>query len=287
VGLWIAVHRPERISRLALLCTSAQLSTKLWHERAAAVRADGMAAIADAVVARWLTPNLAERDPALVDRLRAMVASVDAETYARCGEAIAIMDQRADLPRVAAPTLVIGGADDQATPTLDQQQLVDGIPGSRLDIIDDAAHVLTYEQPGRVAGLLIEHFAGGSLAAGYAMRRAVLGDRHVDAAVASSNELTAAFQRFITRYAWGDVWTRPELTRRERSIATLTALTTLGAEHELAVHVRGAVRNGLSPAEIIGVLHHTAVYAGVPRANRAIGIAKDVLTTETADTEAP
>ncbi|MGI8677373.1 MAG: 3-oxoadipate enol-lactonase [Jatrophihabitans sp.] len=288
VGLWIAIHRPERISRLALLCTSARLQpAQLWHDRAAAVRDGGMAAIADAVVARWVTLALAERDPALVEQLRAMVLSVDAESYAQGAQAIAAMDQRADLARVAAPTLVIGGADDQATPIPHQQAIVDGIPGSRLQVVDDAAHVLTYEQPGHVAALLAAHFAGGgTLAGGYAVRRAVLGDRHVDDALAATTELTAAFQQFITRYAWGDVWTRPELTRRERSIATLAALTTLGAEHELATHVRGAVRNGLSPVEIIGVLHHTAIYAGVPRANRAIAIAVDVLTTDIPSTEA-
>jgi 4-carboxymuconolactone decarboxylase len=109
------------------------------------------------------------------------------------------------------------------------------------------------------------------------VRRAVLGDAHVDRAVSGTTEFTAPFQDFITRYAWGDVWTRPGLDRRTRSIVTLTALTALGHENELAMHVRAAVRNGLSAEEIGEVLLHTAVYAGVPAANTAFAVAQRVL----------
>jgi 3-oxoadipate enol-lactonase/4-carboxymuconolactone decarboxylase len=277
VAMSMAVHHPSRVSRVALLCTSAQLGpARLWQDRAAAVRADGMASIADAVVARWLTPGLAARDASLVAELRSMVTSIDAESYAQCSLAIAAMDQRADLARVAAPTLVIGGADDPATPPEHQQAIATAVPGSRLEIIDDAAHVITYEQPARVAALLLDHFRGaGTAAAGFAVRRAVLGDEYVSRAAGSP--LTQDFQQFLTRYAWGEVWTRPELTRRERSIATLSALVTLGAEHELRAHVLGAINNGLTPTEIVGLLQHLAIYAGMPRANRAVSIAREVL----------
>jgi len=112
---------------------------------------------------------------------------------------------------------------------------------------------------------------------GMRVRREVLGDAHVDRAIERTTELTAPFQDFITRTAWGGVWARDELDRRTRSAITLAVLTALGREHELAVHVRAAVRNGLAPAEIAEVLLHTAVYAGVPAANRAFAIAQDVL----------
>ena len=111
-------------------------------------------------------------------------------------------------------------------------------------------------------------------AQGMGVRRAVLGDAHVDRAVANASELTAPFQDYITRTAWGDVWSRPGLDRHTRSIVTLTALTALGAEHEIAMHVRGAINNGVTPAEIAEVLLHTAVYAGVPAANAAFAIAQ-------------
>ena len=115
---------------------------------------------------------------------------------------------------------------------------------------------------------------------GMKVRRAVLGDAHVDLAEANKTEFTEDFQDFITRYAWGDIWSRPGLDRRTRSIVTLTALVSLRAENEIAMHVRGALRNGLTPEEIKEVILHTAVYAGVPAANDAFRIAQAVIAEE-------
>lgn len=113
--------------------------------------------------------------------------------------------------------------------------------------------------------------------AGMQVRRDVLGDEHVDRALTAATPFTMPFQEFITRHAWGSVWTRPGLDRRTRSAITLAVLTALGREQELALHVRAAVRNGLSEDEIGEVLLHTAVYAGVPAANAAFAIAQGVL----------
>ena len=114
-------------------------------------------------------------------------------------------------------------------------------------------------------------------AAGMRVRREVLGDAHVDRAGARTSPMTAPFQDFITRTAWGRVWTRPQLDRRTRSALTLALLAAGGHEHELAMHVRAAVRNGLSAADIAEVLLHTAIYAGVPAANAAMAVAQDTL----------
>jgi len=111
---------------------------------------------------------------------------------------------------------------------------------------------------------------------GMAVRRDVLGDAHVDAALAAASDVTADFQDLITRYAWGEIWARPGLDRRIRSCVTLTALVAGGHHHELALHLRGARRNGLSWDEIKEVLLQTAVYCGVPAANTAFGIAQQV-----------
>jgi 4-carboxymuconolactone decarboxylase len=118
------------------------------------------------------------------------------------------------------------------------------------------------------------------LAAGMRVRREVLGDEHVDRAVAATDDFTAAFQEHITRAAWGSVWTREGLDRRTRSCITLALLTALRCEHELALHVRAARRNGLTADEIAEVLLHTAVYAGVPAANAAFTVARQVLAEE-------
>ena len=112
---------------------------------------------------------------------------------------------------------------------------------------------------------------------GMSVRRAVLGDDHVDRAAAGTTPFTAPFQDLITRYAWGEIWSRPGLSRAERSMITLTALAVLRQDQELAMHVRAALRNGLSPEQIQEVLLQVAVYAGVPAANRAFAVAQAVL----------
>jgi 4-carboxymuconolactone decarboxylase len=113
---------------------------------------------------------------------------------------------------------------------------------------------------------------------GMTVRRAVLGDAHVDRAVATTTAFTEPFQDFITRYAWGDVWSRPGLSRAERSMITLAMLAALGHENELAMHVRAALRNGLTPEQIREILLQAAVYAGVPAANRAFAVAQRIVS---------
>ena len=113
--------------------------------------------------------------------------------------------------------------------------------------------------------------------AGMKVRRAVLGDEHVDRATANATDFSRPFQEFITRAAWGEAWTREQLDRRTRSCVTLAVLTALRAENEIPMHVRGAIRNGLTPDEIREVLIHTAVYAGVPASNSAIALAQTTL----------
>ncbi|MFI2666935.1 4-carboxymuconolactone decarboxylase [Micromonospora carbonacea] len=116
--------------------------------------------------------------------------------------------------------------------------------------------------------------------AGMTVRRKVLGDAHVDRAIAGTDAFTADFQDFITRYAWGEVWTRPGLDRRVRSCVTLAVLAALHHDEELALHVRAALRNGLSPQEVAEVLLQVGVYAGVPAANRAFRVAREALRQE-------
>ncbi|HEY1617866.1 MAG TPA: 4-carboxymuconolactone decarboxylase [Streptosporangiaceae bacterium] len=129
--------------------------------------------------------------------------------------------------------------------------------------------------------------SGDAAERGMRVRREVLGDAHVDRAIASVTPVTEPFQDLITRYAWGEVWSRPGLSRAQRSIITLTALATLRQDEELAMHVRGAVRNGLTPGQITEVLLQVAVYAGVPAARQAFAVAQRVLAELAADPEQP
>jgi 3-oxoadipate enol-lactonase / 4-carboxymuconolactone decarboxylase len=136
------------------------------------------------------------------------------------------------------------------------------------------------ERPDAVTALLLEHLESRADDDGMIVRRQVLGDAHVDRAVEATTPLTAPFQDFITRTAWGGVWSRDELDRRTRSCITLAVLTALHCHDELALHVRAARRHGLTATEIAEVLLHTAVYAGVPASNAALAVARRVLAEE-------
>ncbi|HZD65333.1 MAG TPA: 3-oxoadipate enol-lactonase [Acidimicrobiales bacterium] len=162
VGMWLAAHHPARIEATALVCTAAHLPPpQAWHDRAATVRAEGMAGVADPVVARWFTPGFAEREPAVVDAHRAMLLGTSAEGYAACCEAIATLDLRDALPAITAPTLVISAAQDQATPPPFGEAIAGAVPGARLEVIPDAAHLANVEQPAVVTKLLADHLGGG------------------------------------------------------------------------------------------------------------------------------
>ncbi|WP_436771479.1 bifunctional 3-oxoadipate enol-lactonase/4-carboxymuconolactone decarboxylase PcaDC [Yinghuangia sp. YIM S09857] len=277
VGAWLAAYHPDRVASLALVCSSARFGEPApWHERAALVRAQGVGPVADGAAERWFTAAFA--DTAEARRLVQAMRGVDPRGYAACCEAIAEYDLRADLPRVSAPTLVVGGREDPATPPQHARELADGVGESTLVEIANASHLANVEQPDRVLAALGDHVSGGPRPVrGTAVRREVLGDAHVDRAIAATTEFTAPFQDFITRYAWGEIWTRPGLDRRTRSCITLTALVAHGHHDELAMHVRAALRNGLSRDEIREVLLQTAVYCGVPAANAAFAVAARVL----------
>ena len=284
VAMRLAAHHPDRVDRLALLCTSAQLGPpSAWRQRAALVRADGTGAVAVAAMERWFTPSYRAERPGDVAAAERMVAGTPAEGYAGCCGALETADLRQDLAAIAAPTLAIAGAQDPSTPPEHLRAIAAGIPGARLLVLDGAAHLANLEQPAAVTAALLTHLdpAGrgptDAHTAGMLVRRAVLGDAHVDRAIAATTELTAPFQDVITRYAWGEVWSRAGLDRRTRSALTLALLAALGHEAELALHVRAALTNGLTPAEIGEVLLHTAIYAGVPAANSALAVAQRVI----------
>jgi 3-oxoadipate enol-lactonase len=157
-ALRLAARAPERVHRLAVLCTSAKTEPQGFLDRAAAVRADGTAPIAAAVVSRWLTPPYAAEHPDLVARLQAMITGCDDEGYAACAEVVAGIDLRQDLGRVTAPTLVVSGAEDLALPPEHQRAIADGIAGAELLSLSPGAHLANLEQPLRVSGALLGHF---------------------------------------------------------------------------------------------------------------------------------
>jgi 3-oxoadipate enol-lactonase/4-carboxymuconolactone decarboxylase len=272
IGMTLAVRAPERLERLVLCSTALEFGPpEQWHERAATARGEGMGAIAPARMQRWFTPAA---DPALVARYEAMLRSQPVEGYAASCEAVAAHDARGTLSAVRVPVLTIAGDDDPVTPPAKLDAIRAEIPGARGHVITGARHLPNAEQAGAFTRVLSAFLDEGE---GMRVRRAVLGEAHVERAIAATTEFTSDFQSFITRYAWGEIWTRPGLDRRMRSAITLTALVALGHENELATHIRAARRNGLTVDEIKEVLLHAAVYCGVPAANSAFAVARRVL----------
>jgi 3-oxoadipate enol-lactonase len=158
VGMWMAINAPERIDRLVLCCTSARLGPpEMWADRAATVRAQGVDAVADVGIQRWLSPRFIEREPDIAARIRAMLAATPAEGYAACCGVIERMDQVPELGAIRAPTLVIAAEDDPATPPEHGALIASTVPGAQIAIVKDARHLATIEQPEAMTELILSH----------------------------------------------------------------------------------------------------------------------------------
>jgi 3-oxoadipate enol-lactonase/4-carboxymuconolactone decarboxylase len=284
IGLELALRHPERLLSLAVICSGAKIgASEGWIDRAAQVRASGTASLTSASAERWFAPGFLERNPAAGSAALSRLLEVDDESYALCCEALAAFDLTNEVAGIRVPTLCMSGELDLPTPTAQLKDLAARIPGARQVTIAGVAHLPAIERPDAVGALLVAHLEAaapppGTLdvyARGMEIRRAVLGDTHVDAATQAITAETADFQDLITRYAWGEIWARPGLDRRTRSFLTIASLVTGGHGHELAMHVRAALTNGLSRAEIGEAIMHTALYAGLPAANSALSIARD------------
>ncbi|HWJ65276.1 MAG TPA: alpha/beta fold hydrolase [Nocardioides sp.] len=282
VGLHLALDHADRVSSVVPICTLAKLGTaEAWHERAAFVRASGTAAMVAGSSQRWFAPGFLDRSPEAGGALLRELVDVDDESYAKCCEALAAYDVTDRLGEISVPILgVAGGHDQVAAPEAFRAHLV-RIPGARFVVLDTAGHLAPVEAPAAVASLLIDDVRGPAMA----VRRAVLGDAHVDRASAGITDVTRDYQDLITRHAWHDIWTRPGLARRDRSIAVLTALIAGRHFEELEFHIPAALRNGLTKQEIVEVILQSAIYVGVPAANSAFVVAKQVLGD--ADLNAP
>ena len=278
VAQGVAHQAPGRVASLILCSTALALPpAQGWRDRAALVRADGIAAVVDAVMARWVTPGFMA-EPAAVG-LRQMLLRTAPEGYAGAAEAIAGADLTADTAALRVPALVLVGDRDEATPPASARALCDALGGS-LAVLPGAAHIPTVEAADAVTaaihGFLLPPVRDWE-AEGMAVRRRVLGDAHVDRAAAAITDVDRDFQAFATRTAWGGVWTRPGLTLRERSLLVLTMLASLGHHEELRLHTRATRNTGATPEDISEAMLHVAAYAGIPAANSAMRVVKETL----------
>jgi 3-oxoadipate enol-lactonase/4-carboxymuconolactone decarboxylase len=291
-GQAFALRHPKRLESLVLMATSAHLPPPgAWDERAATARGKGMGAIVDTVLARWFTPAFAEAHPERIAPVRQRFLANDPRGYAICCEAIRDMDLRPQIATITTPTLIIAGVDDPATPVAMMEQIRSRIADSELIIIPRAAHLFPVERPevvnahllaflGRTARPRETRGGGVSFEAGLANRKAVLGVDHVQRSLDKAGDFAMPWQDFITRYAWGEIWGDPTLPRKTRSMLTLTMMIALHREEEFKLHVRPALKNGVSVEELRALILQAAIYAGVPAANAAFRWVKNVLGDE-------
>jgi 3-oxoadipate enol-lactonase/4-carboxymuconolactone decarboxylase len=289
-ALALAIEHPERVEKIIGANTSAQMSPDLMRERAALVRQKGMQAVIDAVLGRFFTQAFRDRNPPLLGSTRATVLATDPEGYAACCMAIAGMKIKDKLARVKAPLLVINGAQDVSTPPAEHgERIATAVAGARSAMLD-AAHLSAVEQPQAFAGAVVAFLTGARgdedlstardtlFEAGLVMRRAVLGDEWVDKSLASRNALTGEFQNFITRIAWGEIWTRPGLDQRTRRLLVLAITASLSRWEEFCLHLRAGVEQGsLTLDDVKEALMQIAIYAGVPAANTGMHHAQTIL----------
>lgn len=283
-----AVRHPRRLESLVLMATAAFLPGN-WDERAEIVRASGMAALVDTVMPRWFTADTLALAPDLVRPVRERFLTIDPHGYAACCLAIRDMDLRQQIGAITAPTLVIAGEDDPATPLDKAEEILGLIPGAELTVVPEAAHLLNIEQQDVVNEILIGYLAriggerepvSGEFEVGLANRKSVLGVDHVQRSLEKAGRFARPWQDFITRTAWGEIWGDPTLPWKTRSMLTLTMMVALHREEEFKLHLRPALKNGVTLEELRALLLQAAVYAGVPAANAAFRWVKDVLGDE-------
>jgi 3-oxoadipate enol-lactonase / 4-carboxymuconolactone decarboxylase len=278
VGIWLAANHPGRVDRLVLACSAGRFNgAEGYRQRAALVRAEGVSQLAPASLSRWFTEPFASRCPDVAAAYAAMLAGVTPEGYAYCCEAIADADLSGELARIEGRVLVVGGALDPVIPPDLAATTMSAIPGATLCVLAGGAHLVNVEQPDAFNDVVLGHLIGSPAQRGLAERREVLGEAHVERALARASELTADFQELLAKWPWGEVWARPGLDRRARRLVTIGMLVALGRFEELEMHLRQALRDGVSVAELKEVLLQTAVYAGVPAANSAFAVADRVV----------
>jgi 3-oxoadipate enol-lactonase/4-carboxymuconolactone decarboxylase len=290
IGQWIAATAPDRVTGLVLANTSPQFGPRSnWDARIAKVREGGMVAIVDLAMQRFFSPEmLAQKNPHAAS-VRSVLLGTSPAGYIGCCAALRDMDHSELLTKIVLPTLVIVGDTDVSTPWLGHGEvLARGIPGASVTHLP-AAHLSNLERPHSFTASLIEFLHPGSqddpLQAGFKIRREVLGNAHVDRAVASTTAFTKDFQELITRYAWGTIWSRPGLDRRTRRLLVLAMTAALGRWEEFTLHLRAGLEHELEPCDLREVLMQVAVYAGVPAANTGFKITSESIAGSNKTTE--
>lgn len=279
-GQWLALNAPDRVTGLVLANTSPQFGPRTnWEARMRTVAEKGMAGIADMAMQRFFSAATLARGDAYANAAKSVLLGTDPVGYLGCCAVLRDVDHTRFLKNIRVPTLVIVGDGDVSTPWQGHGEiLAREIPGAQALHLA-AAHLSNLERPRSFTAALLSFLLPqpqsfvDPLEEGSAVRRAVLGDAHVDRANATTDEFTRDFQTLITRYAWGTIWTRPGLNRRTRRLLTLSIAAALGRWEEFAMHVRTGLAHELELCDLKETLLQTAIYAGLPAANTGFHVA--------------
>ena len=278
IGQSIAAHAPRRLTAVVLANTSPHADAAAMEKRRQAVLSGGMAAVADMVMGRFFSPRLLAANPPVVAGSRRALLSTDPVGYAGCCAAIRDMDLTPSLAQIQVPVLIISGDLDVSLPWSGHGDvLAREIPAARVVHLA-TAHLSNLEMPRSFTAALLDFLLPADTAdhdAGMGVRRAVLGDPHVDKAIAAAALTSEDFQDFITRCVWGTIWTRPGLDIRTRRLLVLAITAGMGRWEEFRLHVRTGLERELEWCDIEEVLMQTAIYAGVPAANTGFHVATE------------
>ena len=277
IGQWLGIHHSDRLNKLILCNTAAQIGTaKAWNDRIDLIKKEGMQAIWGGTQKVWFREDFIQNHPDQIADLERMFLSNAVLGYANCCTAVRDADFRNDLQKIEVETLIIAGEEDPATTVADAQFMVEKIPNAGLAVLP-ARHIPSIEQPEVFAKALIDFLVGKTtFEKGMHVRRTVLGDAHVNRANQNKNEFTTDFQNFISHYAWGEIWTRPGLSKHNRSLITLAMMIALNRRAEFKMHVKAALHNGVTIEEIKEVILQSGIYCGLPAANEAFHSAQEV-----------
>jgi 3-oxoadipate enol-lactonase/4-carboxymuconolactone decarboxylase len=282
VGQWVATQAPGRVTALVLANSSPRLDPAIMETRRETVLKSGMSAVAESTMLRFFSPETLAHNP-YARSIRSVFLGTDPAGYAGCCAALRDADSNQALPRIHAPTLLIVGDQDVSTPWAGHVEILAREIAGAQTVHLSTTHLSNIERPRAFTTTVLEFLeratnsintATDPLQAGSRVRRAVLGDEHVNHAEATTNDFNADFQNLITRFAWGTIWTRPGLDHRTRRLLVLAITAALGRWEEFRLHLRAALSHGLEPCDVKEVLLQVAVYAGVPGANTAFPIAQ-------------
>jgi 3-oxoadipate enol-lactonase/4-carboxymuconolactone decarboxylase len=284
IGQWLALHAPQRLSHLVLANTSPRFGDRSnWENRIKAVRDGGMAAVVSLALQRFFSEKTLQTPNAHVSSIRAVLLGTNPEGYMGCCAALRDFDNRDQLSKITTPTLVIAGDHDVSTPwTGNGEVLARQIPNAKAVRLA-AAHLSNLEQPHSFTSAVLEFVHSDqrdTATRGFEVRRRVLGDAHVDRSIAATTDFTREFQDLITRYAWGEVWSRPLIDDPTRRMIVLALMAAMGRWEEFRMHLAAGLNHELEICDLKEVLLLVALYAGLPAANTAFHFAQQQLADD-------